>query len=256
MRAVPAPLHLARYLSGMALALLAACIPSTTPPESDPLVVFTFDDAHHSVYEIAGPLMRSYDPSWGATHFFPLEYPRQPGLMTLAQVQEMEALGWETGGHGRTHENLSAVTMDQVRSDVAASDSFLRANGLSHESYAYAFGNYNDSVQAVVAEHFRNIRTSHDFKYLDGVNRLQLGAYDAKAGHTADDLIGRIEEARLAGSPLVIFCFHVIVPDTATPDVSHDWWTHESAFIGLLDYLRERGMEVMTVRAAMAELCQ
>jgi peptidoglycan/xylan/chitin deacetylase (PgdA/CDA1 family) len=243
-------------LIALGLPLLAACLPPTYPPQTDPLVVITFDDAHHSIYEIAGPLMRSYDPSWGATHFFPVCYPGQPGLMTLAQVQEMESSGWETGGHGRTHENLSAVTIEQVRSDVAASDSFLRANGLSHESYAYAFGNYNDSVQAVVAQHFRNIRTSHDFKYLDGVNRLQLGAYDGKAGHTAEDLIGRIEEARLDGSPLVIFCFHVIVPDTAVPDVTHGWWTSQSAFTGLLDYLHERGMAAMTVKAAMAELCE
>jgi hypothetical protein len=54
----------------------------------------------------------------------------------------------------------------------------------------------------------------------------------------------------------VIYCFHVIVPDTAAPDVTHDWWTRESAFTGLLDYLREREMPPMTVRDAMEILCE
>jgi len=233
--------------------MFAGCnMPVNDSEMSAPLVVFTFDDGHHSIYDMAFPIMRSYDSSWAATHFLPTNHPGSPGHVTIAQLDSMETVGgWETGGHGQTHENLSSIPLDSVRSQVAYADSFLRAHGLSHESYAYAFGNYNDSVQTIVSQYFDNIRTSHDMKYLGGVNRYELGAYDAKAGHTADDLIGRIHEAELSGSPLVIYCFHVIVPDTAAPDVHHAWWTSEAAFRGLCDYLVRRGMPVYTVREAV-----
>jgi peptidoglycan/xylan/chitin deacetylase (PgdA/CDA1 family) len=240
----------------VAALLLVFCGPPVAEQElGEPLVVFTFDDADTTIYTLAYPIMRAYDPSWTATHFLPVVYPGIPGNVTIAELQEMERGGWETGGHGYTHQNLSSLPPDSARWHVAASDSFLRANGLSHESYAYAYGNYNDTVQSIVAERFRNIRTSHDFKYLDGVNRLELGAYDGKAGQTADDLIGRIEEAKLIGSPLVVFCFHEIVPDSAQPSGRHGaWWTRESAFRGLLDYLRSREMPAMSVRRAMEVL--
>ena len=99
------------------------------------------------------------------------------GTITVAQAQEMEAHGWETGGHGvrYTHENLSSVPIHSVENQVQMDYDFLVANNLSHESFAYPFGNYNSDVAAVVNKYFKNIRTSHDFEYLDGVNRTELG---------------------------------------------------------------------------------
>lgn len=244
-----------RALCAATAALLAfACIPTPDSGDVDPIVVITFDDGHHSVYELAYPLMRARDTAWGATHFLPLTYPGQAGNVTVEQLGEMERGGWETGGHGATHQNLSSVPLDEAERDISANRRWLEQNGLAHESYAYAYGNYNDSVQAIAQKYFRNIRTSHDYKYLSGVNRVQLGAYDAKTGMSTDDFIARIEEARAQGSSLVMFCFHVIVPDTAQPDVTHGWWSTESSFTGLLDYLHDRGMRVLTVRDAMREL--
>jgi peptidoglycan/xylan/chitin deacetylase (PgdA/CDA1 family) len=238
------------------LAVLRCAVPSNPQHTGEPLVVFTFDDGDQSIYDLAFPLMSERTPDGAATHFLPATYPNTPSRVTVQQLQEMERIGWETGGHGFTHENLSSVPLDTAERQIAQSDSFLQANGLSHESYAYAYGNYNAEVREAVAKRFANVRTAHDLKYLDGVDRLELGAFDAKSGQVADDLIGRIQEARQLGSPLVIFCFHYVVPDSVDPGLPHDWWTRESAFVGLLDYLREREMRPMSVRDAMGILCE
>jgi peptidoglycan/xylan/chitin deacetylase (PgdA/CDA1 family) len=166
----------------------------------------------------------------------------------------MEKTGWETAGHGVTHENLSSVPPDSVERQVKGSYDFLTANGLRHESFAYPFGAYNDSVKAIVKKYFKNIRTAHDYDYLDGVNRTELGYYAAKSGCTSGDLIGRVETARSAGSPLVIIGFHAVLPDTAPP--VQVYRCNESAFMGFLRYLKAEEFQVMTIQAAMNVLCR
>jgi peptidoglycan/xylan/chitin deacetylase (PgdA/CDA1 family) len=236
-------------------AFFLSCISFHAPIRDSlrPLVVITFDDAHPTIYSFAFPSMRSMDSSWKATHFYPVSYMKSAENMTLDQVREMERAGWETGGHGISHENLSSIPIDTVRAVVKKSHGFLMENGLSRESFAYPFGNYNDTVRAVVAQYFKNIRTSHDFDYLDIVNREELGYYAVKSGCTASDVIGRVERAKTLGSPLVIIGFHVILSDSAA--LVPYYWCRESVFTKFLRYLKKQELPVVTLREAMRILC-
>ena len=220
-----------------------------------PIVVITFDDAHPSVYSYSYPTMRLIDSTWGATHFFPATYAMPPGsTITVDQAKEMEAHGWETGGHGYTHENLSSVPIDSVEKQIRMDYDFLVGNNLSHESFAYPYGNYNSAVAKVVNKYFKNIRTSHDFEYLDGVNRTELGYFAVKQGVTADDVIARIEKARHDGSPLVIIGFHAVIADSIAP--LPIYWCRESVFYSLLVYLKKEEYAVLTMKNAMKKLCE
>ena len=256
--AVEAPSRKYAYLFICGAALTAAFLSCVNflaplPDYSRPLVVITFDDAHPTIYSFAYPAMRSVDSTWRATHFFPVSYMESPGNMTLDQVKEMELAGWETGGHAFTHENLSSLPIDSVIRQVAESHDFLVKNGLSHESFAYPFGNYNDTVRAIVAGYFKNIRTSHDYDYLDPIDREELGYYAVKSGCTANDVIGRVEKAKTLGSPLVVIGFHIILPDSAAP-VPY-YWCKESVFTGFLRYLKKEELPVVTIKEAMRLLC-
>jgi Predicted xylanase/chitin deacetylase len=226
--------------------------PSKTP--GVPIVVITFDDAHPSVYSYAYPTIRSIDSTWGATHFFPATFAMPGGTITVEQVKEMEAHGWETGGHGYTHENLSSVPIDSAEKQIQSDYNFLVDNNLSHESFAYPFGNYNAAVAEIVKKYFKNIRTSHDFEYLDGVNRTELGYYAVKQSASLGDVISRIEKARHDGSPLVIIGFHAVIADTEPPPGMY--WCRQSVLYGLLTYLKKEEYPVLTLKNAMKELCE
>jgi peptidoglycan/xylan/chitin deacetylase (PgdA/CDA1 family) len=219
----------------------------------DMIVVFTFDDGNVTIFKVAFAAMQRYDKSWAATHFLPAVYPGQPGNVTINDLKVMEAAGWETGGHGYVHENLSSVPLDSVKMQVEASYNFLVSNGLSHESFAYPYGNYNYEAEVVVSGYFKNIRATHDFTYVDGVNRRELGYYAVRSNQTVDDLIGRVERARMQGSPLVIFGFHYVLPDTAAPITTY--YCRESVFKGLLEYLSQQHLRIYSVKKAMELLC-
>jgi peptidoglycan/xylan/chitin deacetylase (PgdA/CDA1 family) len=246
---------MARLLTCVCVLFFIACddpfLPIGTHSDA-PLLVVTFDDAHESVYTYGYRLMRETDTTWAATHFFANNYINGFGNVTLAQLLEMERGGWESGGHGLNHDNLSSLPADTAAERIRASYAFLAANGLSHESYAYAYGMYNDTVKAATAALFANVRTARDYYYLDGVNRTELGYFAVKSGFSSDDIIARVEEAKRLGSPLVIIGFHVIQPDTAA-DLPV-YWCKESVFRGFLQYCKDQHMRPMTVREAMGVL--
>jgi hypothetical protein len=218
-----------------------------------PIVVITFDDADPSVYNFAYKNMRATDSSWAATHFFPVLFMDLPNYVTLDQIKEMERAGWETGGHATTHANLSSIPLDSVRRQVMESYSFLASNGLSHESFAYPFGNYNDTVRKIVAEYFPIIRTAHDYENLGVLDKKELGYFAVKGGCTKDDVIGRVEKAKTLGARLVIIGFHAIIPDsTANPPPVY--WAKESVFMEFLKYVKNEELPVLTLKAAVKEL--
>jgi peptidoglycan/xylan/chitin deacetylase (PgdA/CDA1 family) len=240
-----------------AIALFAlSCSNAFLPMEQDqasPIVVITFDDAHESVYSVGYTLMRATDSTWTATHFFPNSFIGSPGSVTLDQEKEMERNGWESGGHGWEHDNLTSMPPDSAEWRIKASYDFLVSSGLTHESFAWASGMYNDTVKAMVSRYFVNIRSAHDYYYLDGVDRKELGYFAVKGEFTTDDIIARAEEARRLGAPLVVIGFHVIQPDTAPP--LPVYYCKESSFRGFLSYLRDQQLRVMSVRDAMKILC-
>jgi peptidoglycan/xylan/chitin deacetylase (PgdA/CDA1 family) len=219
----------------------------------EPIVAMTFDDGDSSVYTVAFPRMRALDSAWTATHFLPISYINTPTRVTLDELHEMERAGWETGGHGMGHTNLSSLSPDSAEAEIERNYQWLADSGLAHESFAYAWGDYNPSIESAAKRYFRNIRTAHDFDYLAGVNRTALGYFAAQGGHTADDLIGRVEQARQRRSPLVIICFHAIIPDTAAPPVGI-YWCRESAVAGFFRYLKKQELPVLSVRDAMTTL--
>jgi peptidoglycan/xylan/chitin deacetylase (PgdA/CDA1 family) len=221
--------------------------------QNSPIVVITFDDADSSIYTKGFRLMRATDTTWTATHFFPKSYLDRPTFMTLSEEMEMERFGWETGGHGMTHDNLSSLPPDTMTAMVEACYDYLVDSGLAHQSYAYANGMYNDTVKAVVSKYFENIRAAHDYYYLNGVDRKELGYFAVKGGFSSDDIIVRVEEARRLGAPLVIIGFHTILADTAQPIPTY--FVRESAYRGFLSYLKDQHLRVMSVRDAMKVLC-
>jgi hypothetical protein len=249
-----------RKLCGVVIAFAAQlcffCSDSLLPydlmPES-PIVVVTFDDADKSIYSTAFRLMMDADSSWTATHYFPISYMSEKEKISLEQVKIMEQSGWESGGHGYLHDNLTAIHPDSAEWRIKATYDYLVKNGLSHESFAYAYGMYNDTVKSMVGRYYKNIRTSHDYYYLDGVDRSELGYFAVRDGLPANGIIARIEEAKRLGAPLVIIGFHVILPDTAPP--CHDYWCRESAFTGFVSYCKAGNYRVMSVRDAMSFLC-
>ncbi len=71
---------------------------ASLPPR--PLIL-TFDDANEDNYTNAFPIMEKY--GFTGVLYLPYDYIGTPGYLTVDQVKQMAAAGWEVGSHTLTH---------------------------------------------------------------------------------------------------------------------------------------------------------
>jgi peptidoglycan/xylan/chitin deacetylase (PgdA/CDA1 family) len=134
---------------------------------SERLLVITFDDALASVYRLAFPILTElgaiatvYAPSGPILRGEPMAWPEvrdhlatehaaELDGMTVEELREVAAAGWEVGSHTRTHPWLPRLDAGELRDELVRSRAELRhALDLPCTSLAYPFGAHDDRVVA------------------------------------------------------------------------------------------------------------
>jgi peptidoglycan/xylan/chitin deacetylase (PgdA/CDA1 family) len=138
-----------------------------TPERS---VVLTFDDGYEDNHSAALPLLKQYGAKatlylvavrddgadWSArkkAHHNSGELVREPKLSD-SQVSEMVSSGvFELGAHTLGHANLSVLSPEQKREEIAGSRKFLEDRfGVPVQTFAYPFGIWDARDRDLVAE--------------------------------------------------------------------------------------------------------
>jgi peptidoglycan/xylan/chitin deacetylase (PgdA/CDA1 family) len=70
------------------------------------------------------------------------------GLVTLAQLQEMYAAGWDIANHSYAHTRLPDYPLETQQSHIQTAIDWLIANDMPRSAYhfAYPYGDYNDDT--------------------------------------------------------------------------------------------------------------
>lgn len=133
------------------------------PPLPARSAVLTFDDGYADFYSAVAPLLA--DRGLPATLYITTGALRAPGrppdgtlfppapMLSWRQVQELDELGIEIGGHTRTHPQLDTLPGHRLRDEVAGCKHRLE-DALGHPvaSFAYPHGHSSPKVRRVVHE--------------------------------------------------------------------------------------------------------
>ncbi|MCR8486993.1 MAG: polysaccharide deacetylase family protein [Crenarchaeota archaeon] len=77
-------------------------------------------------------------------------------MLDLNEIKEMVEYGFEVGGHGLWHVNLSILNNDRLTEEVKESLDFVKTLYKGIYTFAYPFGIYNDSViEAIESSEFK-----------------------------------------------------------------------------------------------------
>ena len=103
-------------------------------------IIITFDDAHEDNYTNAFPIMKKY--GFTGVLYLPYDYIGTKGYLTVGEVKEMAAAGWEIGSHTLSHPiNFPTLDAPTLRAEVVDSRKKLAALlGLPILTFAYPFG--------------------------------------------------------------------------------------------------------------------
>lgn len=236
------------------LCFLCSCSIDT---ERDPrtLIVFNFDDGHESIYTNSFRIMQEFDSSWSATNFISIEAINRKKHLTLDMLRHLEKAGWSTGGHGVTHENLSSVDIVKAEEEIKGSLDSLQKYNLSHSSFAYPSGNYNEAVQKITEKYFTNIRTGSDIPYIHTVNSKNLGYFAVMEDHSLEIVINRIEYALLHDSPIVVIGFHGVIEEDEKM-LEGSYYCSADLFRGVCQYIQENNLSVYSFEKALPLLAR
>lgn len=100
--------------------------------------LITFDDGDVDVYENAFPIMEKY--GFKGVFYLVSNYLDQPNYITVAQVKEMAAAGWEIGSHSMNHLELPLYPERQRAEVVESKQQLEKRLGVPIQTFAYPFG--------------------------------------------------------------------------------------------------------------------
>jgi peptidoglycan/xylan/chitin deacetylase (PgdA/CDA1 family) len=110
-------------------------------------IVFSFDDGYHSQYSNALPILRSR----GWPGVLNLEVKLLATDLRPPEVRAMIAAGWEVDAHTFTHPDLTTLSADRLRQEVAGSREAIRRRfGVPVNFFCYPAGSFDPAVVAAV----------------------------------------------------------------------------------------------------------
>jgi len=126
----------------------------------------TFDDVDGSVYQNAFPILKKYGVP--ATFFVcgKLIQDKFVGkwkgfdTITIKQLLEMQAEGWEMGNHTYSHAYLTRITLAGVEEEINKNINFLNKNGIVVKGFSYPWGMYGDDVIKIVKKYHSYARAT------------------------------------------------------------------------------------------------
>ncbi len=220
------------------------------PDNSQPKVLIVFDDGNVADYTIAFPYMQSLGLL--GTAYVNGYNIGNDGVLTVPELQTMNAAGWVIANHTYDHIDLVTVTDQEIYNEILNETNFLISNGLPNGAYDLAYpGGYTDQdVCNIMAElGITTGRTTNGF-LIDNLNSqdmYQLPAYCLVNTTSVSTVEGYVNSAISSGSTAVIL-FHNLV--SSNPG-EFDYLT--SDFQSIMSYIASTGINCLTINQLYQE---
>lgn len=173
--------------------------------------------------------------------------------MTVAQLLELQAEGWEISSHTHNHVYLDRVTYEEIEYEMKTSKETLENIGIPCTTLCVPYGFYDERMMEVARKYFRGARRSGG-----GINTTPLETYELRSLLYAEDasldpatgyLRNSLEQYKytvdktIEQNGLTIWLMH-------SSNVDSTQLAHLSA---LIDYIHANGGEVVTLDQALNE---
>lgn len=219
------------------------------------LVSINFDDGYQSMYDNGLPILDA--AGLKSTQYIITQKVGTGEYVTLDEVLQMYKNGHEIGAHTRTHPSLTTLTEAQMTDEVAGAKQDLISWGITATTFAYPYGAYNDTAEAVVeSAGFRGARDS-DLGYNSSAVGLSFGgpldhetrplvlwseAAEMDMNTTLGNITSEIDYA-VANNLWLVILFHRV--DETDPCCTSISVSHE-LIQGTVDYLVQHQVPVVT----------
>jgi peptidoglycan/xylan/chitin deacetylase (PgdA/CDA1 family) len=170
----------------------------------EPIISITFDDGWQSVYTNALPLLERYDMN--STQYITTGVVGAPAYMSEAQIRALQAGGHELAAHTVSHPDLTALSNEDLTSELVDSLTFLEERFGNIANMASPLNEYNDATLAEIQRHYASHRTT-DYPYVntrDSYDRYRIRALTIRSDTTIAEIETLIQQAKDEAGWLVL----------------------------------------------------
>lgn len=207
------------------------------------LVTVSYDHQLPSVYENAFPIHQAY--GFPGVNYITTASIGAEGNMTLKQLQEMEAAGWETASHSANHLHFKDLGTADIRNQLERSQQWLRLQGLTGENFAYPFRIL--SPHPLVKEYYNSGATSYDKEInFRPINPYKLNRYYLQSPGR-EEILAVLDKTVSEGG-WVVFYTHNVYKGSQKPDSKS---INQEQLEFLLAEAARRKIQVVTVKQGL-----
>ena len=124
------------------VSLLVKAIDFGAPLPEKPVVI-SFDDGDITIYTAAFPIMKEF--GYVGVNYLVGNRLGSDGFLSVDQIKEMIAAGWEVGSHSMTHSDLTQS--GEVEWELTQSKANLEEKlGVKVDTFAYPFGTFSSEI--------------------------------------------------------------------------------------------------------------
>jgi peptidoglycan/xylan/chitin deacetylase (PgdA/CDA1 family) len=206
-----------------------------------PAVVFTFDDAHISLYTQAYTYMDARNVR--GTGYIITDWVGGGTQISWSQLQNIYASGWTIGNHTKSHPHMPDLSLNDQIAEFYAARLALNSHGLMDVDYvAYPFGEYNSDTLASMANlGMHNGRPLLNFMNISPLMRpFEIGQKYIGPGTalaTAENLV----ITAISRQEILVITFH----DISTSPTGNGWYIDR--FQAFVDYCIQQGIPFLTM---------
>ena len=118
-------------------------------------VALTIDDAYKSFYDNGLEVFKKYNYPFSLYVYVQATEKKYGDYMTWEQIKDASKYG-EIGLHSYSHPKLQNLSAQQIINDTKkAYDIFEKNTGISPQTYAYPYGEFNEKVTKTLKENFK-----------------------------------------------------------------------------------------------------
>ena len=247
----PSAASLLRRISAAAAAIVLSAASATAAAETT--VSLSFDDG--SADQLTAKQVLADHGLHGSFFIVPGRI-GDTNYLSWGEVASIRADGNEIGGHTATHPDLTTLSPDQQRTEICAGRQELLARGFPQLSFAYPFGHYDPTTEALVEQcGYASGRGSGGLadsaaESTPPVDRWAIRTRNSVGGgDTVGGLEGSVLAAEAVGGGWLNIVFHHVCDPNADPGcpTSHVRAPDLDAFLDWLAPRRLIGTEVKTV---------
>jgi peptidoglycan/xylan/chitin deacetylase (PgdA/CDA1 family) len=176
---------------------------TTCQPLARGMLSLTMDDSYPSQWTLAAPVMAKYGMKatiYNITHTL-IDYGWLPSAQSLAGA------GHEVGSHTVNHNDMTAMSVTDMDSELANSQSYLLANvGNPVDSFATPMGSYNATVLTEIKKYYTSHRTVNPGLNYMGSSVYELNSDGAYGGIAPSDICTWLQDtAKYRGWRILMF---------------------------------------------------